>query len=166
MPLRRAADFEGLLRALTDGGIRFIVIGGVSAALQGVPGLTYDLDIVLDPDPTNLDSALRLLRELEACYREHLPKKRLVPERAHLESEGAMLLMTRLGPLDILGRLATGWRYAQLVPRSRELAFDPSFHVQVLDLEYLIELKEALGREKDRAALPQYRRTLRELRDQ
>jgi hypothetical protein len=165
MPPQRAADLEGLLRALHGRSIRFVVIGGVSAALQGVPALTYDLDIVLDPDPSNLDAAHELLGELEACYRQHLPAKRLVPQRAHLESEGAMLLLTKLGPLDVLGRLATGWRYADLGPRSRELELGGDLRVRVLDLASLIEIKEALGREKDLAMLPQYRRTLRELRE-
>lgn len=54
MSSRRSADFEGLLRALDARAIRSIVIGGVSAALQGVPAVTYDLDLVLDPAPAVL----------------------------------------------------------------------------------------------------------------
>ncbi|MFT5286126.1 MAG: hypothetical protein ACI8TQ_002294 [Planctomycetota bacterium] len=54
MPLT-AADFESLLRAFTEREIRFVVIGGVSAALQGVPAVTYDLDLVLDHEPVNID---------------------------------------------------------------------------------------------------------------
>jgi hypothetical protein len=85
MSPRRSADFEGLLRALDARGIRSIVIGGVSAALQGVPAVTYDLDLVRDPEPANLDAAFAL-QELEACYREHLPTRRLTPVRSDLDS--------------------------------------------------------------------------------
>ena len=53
----RSADFEGLLRAFAEKGVRFVVMGGVSAALQGVPAVTCDLDLELDGDPANLDSA-------------------------------------------------------------------------------------------------------------
>jgi len=162
MPTRRSADFEGLLRAFDARGIPLIVIGGVSAALQGVPALTFDLDVVLAPEPASLDAAFCLLGELEACYREHLPAKRVEPVRSDLDSPGAKLLMTRLGPLDILGELATGWRFPDLEHRTREVTLADGFQVRLLDLEALIEVKLAVGREKDRAVLPLYRRALRE----
>lgn len=157
----RSADFEGLLRAFAEGGVRFVVIGGVSAALQGVPAVTYDLDLVLDQDAGNLDRAHTVLRELDAVYRSHLPM-RLEPTRGDLESAGAMLLMTGLGPLDLLGEVATGWRYVELVPRAQIVRVDEGLEVQILGLEALIEIKERVGREKDRAVLPLYRRVLEE----
>lgn len=139
-----------------------MVIGGVSAALQGVPALTYDLDVVLDPEQENLDRAIELLRELDACFREHLPAKRLRPSRADLDGPGAKLLVTSLGPLDILGELATGWSHADLEGRTRNLSLEDGLVLRVLDLASLIEVKEAVGREKDRAVLPLYRRVLLE----
>lgn len=162
MPPQPSADFEGLLRTLTERGIRFVVIGGVSAALQGVPALTQDLDIVVDPGAENLDLTFELLGELDACCRQHLPAKRIAPIRSDLESPGAMLLMTRLGPLDILSRLSTGWRFADLGDRTRTLDLAPELQVHVLDLACLIEVKEAIGRDKDLAVLPLYRRALNE----
>ena len=72
--------------------------------------------------------------------------------------------MTNLGPLDILGRLATGWNHAQLAGRTRVLALDAGVDLRVLDLASLIEVKEAVGREKDLAVLPLYRRVLGESR--
>ena len=157
----RSADFEGLLRAFAGRGVHFVVIGGVSAALQGVPAVTFDLDLVLDREAGNLERAHAVLRELDAVYRSHLPK-RLVPTRGDLESAGAMLLMTELGPLDILGEVATGWRYAELVPRAQVVRIDEGLEVQILGLEALIEIKEKVGREKDRAVLPLYHKVLRE----
>ncbi len=35
-----------LLRALTDGDVRFIVVGGLAAVAQGAPIVTFDVDIV------------------------------------------------------------------------------------------------------------------------
>lgn len=75
--------------------------------------------------PNNADAALL---NLDACSREHLPSKRLVPERAQLESPGAMLLLTRLGPLDVLGTVAAGWRYHELMDRSRTIEFADAPH--------------------------------------
>jgi hypothetical protein len=162
MSPRPSADFEGLLRAFDARAIRSIVIGGVSAALQGVPAVTYDLDLVLDPAPANLDAAFALQQVHDTCYREHLPAWRLTPVRSDLDSPGAKLMMTRLGPLDVLGEIATGWRYADLESRTRTLVAAGGLQLRVLDLAPLIELKQAIGREKDLAVLPLYRRALRE----
>ena len=124
--------------------------------------MTYGLDIVLDHEPANLDRAFAVLQELNSSFREHLPRRRLEPRRRDLESFGAMLLMCDLGPLDILGEVATGWRYPELAQRAREVRIGPDLQVRILDLAALIEIKERLGRDKDRAVLPIYRSTLRE----
>lgn len=162
MPPSPPPDLKALVRALAERGIEFVVIGGVRAAMQGVPATTYDLDIVLDPNSANLDRAHALLTELETCFREHLPSRRLVLERDHLDASGAKLLMTRLGPLDILSQLSTQWRFADLTSRVRTVKLSENLQVRVLDLAALIEVKERIGREKDQAVLPLYRRTLAE----
>lgn len=150
------------MRTLAKRGVEFVVIGGVSAALQGVPATTYDLDIMLDPNSPNLDRAHALLAEFGACFREHLPSRRIVLEREHLDAPGAKLLMTSLGPLDILSQLANQWRFADLASRVRTLSLSGEVRVRVLDLAALIEVKERIGRDKDQAVLPLYRRTLSE----
>jgi hypothetical protein len=33
--------------------VRYVVIGGVAAILYGVPRATFDLDILMEPTPTN-----------------------------------------------------------------------------------------------------------------
>lgn len=153
-------DFGGLLRAFAEPGVDFVVIGGVSAALQGVPTMTYDLDLVLGPGEENLDRAFLVLQELEASFREQLPKL-LLPKRSDLGGRGAMLLITRLGPLDILGELATGWGYSDLMSRVESFRSAEGYEIKILKLEALIEVKELVGREKDLAALPMYRQALR-----
>ena len=160
-------DFSGLLQRFLEREIEFVVIGGVSASLQGVPANTFDLDLVLEPSSDNLDRAILLLGDLDAKLREHLPLKVLRPTRSDLETDGAILLLTRLGPLDLLGRVATGWGYAELLTRSLSLTIGPTTgpetpRLHVLDLPALIEIKERVGRPKDLAVLPLYRQTLAE----
>ena len=53
MPSRResrqagqAADLSALLEGLCEADIEFIVVGGLSAVIQGAPVTTFDLDIV------------------------------------------------------------------------------------------------------------------------
>lgn len=154
-------DFRTLLKALLGAEVEFIVVGGVSAVLQGVPTSTFDVDIVHSRDPENRRRLLAALRNLEARYREHLPRV-LEPSESDLDSDGHMLLMTAAGPLDVLGSVAGRRQYADLLPHSVVLALDESTRVRILGLEMLIRIKEEVGREKDLASLPLLRRTLEE----
>ena len=47
------ADFRDLLAALTDTGVRFLVVGAHALAAHGVPRMTGDLDIWVEPTDAN-----------------------------------------------------------------------------------------------------------------
>jgi hypothetical protein len=153
-------DYPALLQALSERRIEVLVVGGVAAVLQGVPTTTFDLDLVPESSAENLHRLHELLLELDAVYREHLPK-RLVPKEADL-ARGHHLLSTRLGPLDVLVTIDGGRGFGELQERTHVLDLGGGLCIRVLDLAELIAMKERLGREKDRASLPLLRRTLRE----
>lgn len=155
-------DFERVLKALTEHKVDFIVVGGVCAALHGASVTTLDLDIVHSRDADNLDRLTQTLTELDAYYREH-PPHRFVPEAQRLASPGHHLLMTNAGPVDVLGTLAGGRDYAQLLPHTVEQPLTEGLSVRMLDLPTLIQVKQETGREKDRLMLPVLRRTLEEV---
>ena len=54
-------DFGCLLRALTEHGVDFLVVGGVGAILQGVNLSGFDLDIVHSMEPANITRLLAVL---------------------------------------------------------------------------------------------------------
>ena len=149
-----------LLQALADQQVRFIVIGGVAAALQGATHNTFDLDIVHSREPENLNRLLAALRALGAYYREQ-PDRRLRPELEFLSSPGHGLFMTSAGSLDVLGTVSGDRGYEELLPHAVNLQVGGKL-IRVLDLEMLIRLKEETGREKDKAVLPELRRALAE----
>jgi len=122
---------------------------------------TYDVDVVHARDPENRRRLIEVLRKLEAHYRQHRTK-RLVPKEEDLGLPGHHLLMTRFGPLDLLGSVKDKRTYEDLIERSPITDIGRGLRVNVLDLSVIIEMKEALGRDKDRAQLPEYRRTLEE----
>ena len=66
---------------------------------------------------------------------------------------GQLRTHTTAGPLDILWRLHDGRGYRDLVGQSCLLTED-ELHVRVIGLDDLIEVKTAIGRPQDRAALP------------
>jgi hypothetical protein len=158
-----APDFVLQLQTLVKHGVEFIVIGGVSAALQGAPIVTFDLDVVHSRAPDNLDRLLVALQALDAFYREH-PGRRITPTRSHLASPGHQLLMTRIGPLDLLGTITRDRGYSELLPHTIVQPIPGGLAIRLLDLETLIAIKEEIGRDKDLAILPLLRRTLEEKR--
>lgn len=151
-------SYAGLLRALTDAEVEFIVIGGVAAILEGAPISTLDLDVLYSREPANLERLLRALEHLEARY--NRPRGRLVrPSRERLESFRVHLLLTRFGPLDLLAVTGATATYEDLLPFTHLRAVGGT-SIRVLDLAKLIEVKEAVGRDKDLAMLPLLKRTL------
>lgn len=124
---------------------------------------TFDLDVVHAGDPANISRLLEALSDLDAVYRAQ-PERKLRPTTSHLESPGPQLLLTRLGPLDVLGAIGNNRRYVDLLPTTVEMEIAPGFLVRVLDLPTLIAVKEEVGGEKDIAVLPILRATLEESR--
>lgn len=153
-------DFIALLRTLAKHGVDFIIVGGVSAVLHGAPISTFDLDLVHSRVPDNIDRLLLALQDLDAYYRGQ-GDRRLRPGKPHLASTGHQLLMTRFGPLDLLGTIGTDYGYMDLLEHTGELLIS-GLHLRVLNLETLIEIKEQVGHEKDKAVLPILKRTLEE----
>lgn len=131
--------------------------------LNGAPVNTFDLDIVHSRTPQNIARLLGALEELEAEYR-YTGGRKLKPAESHLASKGHQLLITRCGPVDVLGMIGDNLTYEDLLPRTTEMSVTDTLTARILNLETLIEIKERLGTEKDRGALPILKRTLEERR--
>ena len=154
-------DYKRALTVLAEHEVECIVVGGISAVLQGVPFITFDLDIVHRRTPENVLRLLAALRSIDARYR-HDPRG-LVPTESHLLGPGHNLLQTTCGPLDALGTVGHGLSYDALLPDCEEIRLSPELSARVLSLRRLIEVKTAAGRPKDLAALPTMRATLAEI---
>jgi len=57
------------LRALHDGGVDFIVVGGLASVLNGAPVNTFDIDVVHSRHAANVDRLLPVLEALDAVFR-------------------------------------------------------------------------------------------------
>ena len=158
-------DFIEALRTLDQFRVEFILVGGLSAVVNGVPVHTYDVDVVYARTSENIDRLLPFLESLDAIFRLQ-PERRLAPNRSHLVSAGHQNLITRYGPLDLLGTIGKNLGYAELLPHSTEMLISEGIRIRVLNLETLIALKEELGGAKDQAMLPLLRQTLKLQREQ
>jgi len=101
------------------------------------------------------------LGDLDAIYRSQ-PERQLRPDESHLSGPGHQLLLTKFGPLDVLGMIGKSRSWEDLRSHSGSLEIDPGVVVQVIDLETLIAVKEELGFPKDVAMLPVLRQALKE----
>ncbi len=138
----------GLLRALVDGLVDFVIIGGVAVVLQALPRFTRDLDIAYALDRENLDRLGVVLVSLRARLRgidDDLP---FVPDGRTLRTVQILTLTTDLGELDLLGSPDGAPEYHILRDRAEtmELA-DRS--VRVASIEDLLAMKRAAGRPQD-----------------
>lgn len=155
-----APKFRDALEILAKHGVEFVVVGGVAAVLNGAPLATFDLDVVHARSPENLARLVAALIELEAHYRD--PGGRdLRPELSALAGDGHHLLLTRCGPVDVLGQIGRGRQYEDLLPDAVDIRVG-GIAVMVLGLAALIRTKEEAGRDKDHAVLSLLRQTLRE----
>ena len=151
------------LRALRNAGVDFVLVGGLAAVVNGAPINTFDVDVVHQRTPENIQRILSSLDELEAVYRIQ-PARKLKPTASHLSSSGHQNLTTRYGPVDLLGTIGEDLSYEDLLPLSSEIDIGEGLRIRVLNLETLIAIKEELGGDKDRAVLPILRQTLAERR--
>jgi hypothetical protein len=154
-------DFIAILQSLAEHHVEFMVVGGISAVLQGAPIATFDLDVVHSLNAENIQRLLKALDELDASYRT-VGRPSLKPDASHLGSSGHQLLITRFGPLDIPGSIGKGRKYDDLLTSSQVMQAGPNLEVRVLDLSMVIQTKEETASEKDTAVLPILRRTLEE----
>ncbi len=146
-------DLRGLLAALHEHEVRFVVIGGVAVGAHGYIRATEDLDLVPDPDPANLKLLTAALEALCST----LPTVEGRPFDP--DEDGTVILRggnvtvdTRFGGLDVVQRLRG-------VPGYSELAEDAvesnvlGIPVRVCSLSRLREMKRMQSRAQDQADL-------------
>ena len=153
-------DFFKILKTFVKREVDFVVVGGVCAVLHGAPISTFDLDLVHSRTPDNLHRLLSVLDKLNAFFRER-KDLRIVPDLSHVSSTGHQLLMTKFGPLDLLGTIGNGLSYEDIIDHTEEINVS-GFKLRILSLEKLIQIKEYIARGKDKAVLPILKRTLEE----
>jgi predicted nucleotidyltransferase len=156
-------DFSSLLGALNKSGVEFILVGGVAATVHGSARLTLDLDIVYRRSPENMKRVVQSLEPHDPYLRGAPPG---LPFRWDVETLQRGLnftLITKLGPIDMLGEITGGGTYEQLLA-STVIVTAFGVNCRCITLERLIEVKRAAGRTKDLEAIAELE-ALRDERD-
>ena len=139
---------ERCLQALHVQHVEFIVIGGIAARIHGSARITQDVDVVYARSDANIARMVKALAPFTPYLRgapsglpfEWSPKT----VKAGLN----FTLTTTIGAIDILGEVAGGGRYEELVGHcvTEKLFGHPTM---VVSLPWLIHLKRAAGRVRD-----------------
>ena len=154
-------DFAGLLGVLGKESVEYILVGGVAAAAHGSARLTQDVDIVYARPSENLARLVAALGPFAPYPRGAQPG---LPFRWSLETlKGGLnfTLTTALGDLDLLGEIAGGGRYEDLLEDAIVLKIF-GIECRCVSLRRLILLKRAAGRPRDLDAIAELEAILEE----
>lgn len=153
-----------MLATLTQGDVEFVLVGGYAAVTHGVSLVTQDVDICCRFSKENL---LRLQTTLAGLH----PRHRMTPQKLPLELSDELCarlknlyLETDLCVLACLSAVAGVGEFDAVLAHSVAVAF-PGGKFRVLDLDGLINAKEAMNRPHDRLTVTQLR-AIRERRQQ
>lgn len=145
-------DVESMLRALSDAGVDYVVIGGIAMIIHGSDRLTRDLDLVFAPDSANLEKLGRALVGLQARLRDVDEDVPFVPDAPTLSRVDLLTLETSAGWLDVHRRPAGAPPYRSLKKRAELVELD-GYEVLVAAPSDLQAMKRAAGRPVDETDL-------------
>jgi hypothetical protein len=145
-------DFEALLAALNDAGVKYIVIGGVAGILHGAARVTYDLDILYERSPENYERLAKAFSDLDPYLRGAPPGLPFSFDERTISRGLNFTLTTSLGDVDVLGEVPGDGRYERL-RSSAVVATIGDLEVPCVALNQLVQLKRAAGRPKDLEAI-------------
>jgi hypothetical protein len=157
----KPTDFEGLFGRLFNGGVDFVLVGGLAATLHGSARATYDLDVVYARASENIARLVAALAPIEPYLRAAPRGLPFSFDEQTVKTGLNFTLETTLGDIDLLGEVTGGGRYEDLLPF---VVVVPLFGHQCrcVTLQKLIELKRAAGRPKDREVLAELEALLQE----
>src|SRR5882724_11930189 len=141
-------DMMRLLKRLNDSGVEFVLIGGMAAIDHGGSIVTDDVDVCVH---FNLDTITKILKALDGLN----PKHRMRPDHMRLSEDPAMFehfknlyVTCDLGVIDFLGELPLFGSFDDVLRNSTSMNLS-GFACRVLNAHVLMDVKRAVGREKD-----------------
>jgi len=136
---------DELIAALNLHGVKYVIVGGFAAVLQGAHYITQDIDFCYARDPENLGRLVKALKPFAPVIR---PNPQLGFDMNILQENANFTLDTAVGEIDLLGYIDGLGDFLE-VEKAAEVFQVHGQDYLVLSLEGLIQSKEALNRRKD-----------------
>ena len=156
-------DFEKLIAALVESQVQFIVVGGLAATAHGSARLTQDVDVVYARSEDNIHRLVTALAPLGPYLRGAPPGLPFEWSEGTVQSGLNFTLTTSVGDIDLLGEIAGGGGYDQLLAHTISLELF-GHACRCLDLPTLIRVKRAAGRPRDLEVIAELEALLEESR--
>lgn len=148
-------SLERLFSALNEAEVRYLVVGGLAVVAYGYVRLTFDVDLVIDFDESNMLKALRVLEQLG--YKPKIPVK--LEQFAHREvreswiRDKQMIVLSLFHPdpaattVDIFVQSPFDFEKEYGLAVLRSIA--DSIQIPVVTIGTLRQMKQQAGRQKD-----------------
>lgn len=117
----KPTDFGGLLERLLAARVEFILVGGVATIVHGSARATFDVDIVYRRSDENISRLVGTLGGVAPYLRGAPPGLPFVLDAATIRRGLNFTLTTALGDIDLLGDVAGGGTYEELLPFTTEV---------------------------------------------
>jgi hypothetical protein len=163
--------YERLFIALNEGGVRYLVVGGVAVNLYGIERATGDVDLLVDLEDQNLKRFIDTANSLDLVPRAPVELDQILDpatRRAWIKEKGMMAfsMYDRVNSwfqVDIL--IHEPVSFSETYDKREEMALEGTT-VPVASVETLISMKEGTGRPQDEADAVHLRRILSEWNDE
>ena len=138
--------YHDLFRGLRDAQVEYLLTGAVALTLHGVPRISYDVDLLVEPSPANVERARRLLAGWGYA-------EKAVEEEACPGTAGGCVVRrfahpaSPLGEIDLVLLAPLAW--AALAGRAAAFTL-VDVPIPAVSREDLLALKEASARPQDR----------------
>ena len=148
-------DYLGLFKELNARGIKYLVVGGTAINLYGIPRMTYDLDVLLDLEPGNLERFISLVTEWGfkpkapvaiMDFADEAKRKEWV-ERKHMKAFNLVNPAWGISEIDVV--IGTPVDYPRAAKRMNRLDLQ-GVPVPTISIEDLIRMKRAANRKQDK----------------
>lgn len=144
-----------LLRALTDHGVDFVIVGGMAGLAHGSSYPTYDLDVAYARDRENIGRLVAALRAIGVTLRGAPVDLPFQLDARTIENGANFTFDSPYGSFDVLGDVAGVASYGELWGEAVAATVE-DVEVKVASIDHLIAMKRAANRPKDQLAVEEY----------
>ncbi|MDZ7696570.1 MAG: nucleotidyl transferase AbiEii/AbiGii toxin family protein [Deltaproteobacteria bacterium] len=161
-------DYIQIFKELNKFGIDYLVVGGLAVNFYGIPRMTYDIDLMIFPEPDNI---LKMVEKLKTWgYKTKVPvdprdladeaqRKRWIKEKG-MKAMSFYSDESPLAEIDLLFDLAIP--YVDLKKRAVSFELEGE-KIPTISIHDLIELKKQAGRKQDLSDVAHLRLILEDL---
>jgi len=149
-------DYLGIFRKFNEEGVRYLVVGGLAMNLLGVPRVTYDIDILIDMEDDNISALMRLTKEWG--FKPKIPvnvmdfadqaKREEWIATKNMKAFNLVNAKWALSEIDIIIDAPVTYSGAR---KSAKKISVQGVSIPVISIDDLIKMKQAAGREMDKA---------------